>query len=111
MYTEQCDKCINMYLKIISLKEDIEDLEMAVNTARFFIFFASMVGFALGIATGLTICCKYKDSIMKSRSSDNFLNMEMNHQMQVTQPKWESPILASAPPPPNAPTPLKLTIE
>lgn len=53
MYTEQCDKCINMYLKIISLKEDIEDLEMAVNTARFFIFLASMVGFALGIATGL----------------------------------------------------------
>ena len=50
MDTEHCDKCINMYLEIIRLKEDIEDLEIAVNTARFFIFLAAMVGFSIGIA-------------------------------------------------------------
>tara|TARA_R100000458_G_scaffold42078_1_gene39881 strand:- start:91 stop:264 length:174 start_codon:yes stop_codon:yes gene_type:complete len=50
MDTEHCDKCINMYLEIIRLKEDIEDLETAVNTARFFIFLAAMVGFSIGIA-------------------------------------------------------------
>jgi len=50
MNTKHCDKCVNMYLEIIRLKEDIEDLEIAVNTARFFIFLAAMVGFSIGIA-------------------------------------------------------------
>ena len=50
MKTDYCDKCVNMYLEIIRLKEDIEDLEIAVNTARFFIFLAAMVGFSIGIA-------------------------------------------------------------
>jgi len=66
----------------------------------------NLTSYLLGIATGLLICCKYKDNITRSKSYDNL--KQFNHQTQVVQPKWESPILASAPPPSN---PVKLTIE
>lgn len=50
MKTDYCDKCVNMYLKIIRLKEDIEDLKISVSHARFFIFLAGIVGYGIGIA-------------------------------------------------------------
>jgi hypothetical protein len=68
----------------------------------------NVCSYLLGIATGLTICCKYRDQIMRSRSFDNL--KQYNHQNVVTQPTWDSPVLASAPPP-TAPNPIKLTID
>ena len=70
----------------------------------------NITSYLFGIATGLIICCKYKDrevlAIMRSRSIDNL--KQYNHQKTTAQPNWDSPVLASAPPPHN---PVKLTIE
>tara|TARA_R110000824_G_scaffold311237_1_gene498418 strand:- start:296 stop:523 length:228 start_codon:yes stop_codon:yes gene_type:complete len=63
-----------------------------------------IVGYGLGVATGLSFCVKYRNAFLtRSKSFDN-----LNHQKDVIQPKWDSPVLASAPPPHN---PVKLTIE
>ena len=71
-----------------------------------------ITSYLFGIATGLMICCKYKDKIMKSRSSDNINNMvgdTMNHQNIVYPPQAHvSPIIQASAPPHN---PVKLTIE
>ena len=73
----------------------------------------NITSYLLGIGTGLSICCKYKDTIMKSRSTEalhNIVNDGLNHQRQVIQqPNWDSPVMASAPPPEKVP--VKLTIQ
>jgi hypothetical protein len=69
------------------------------------IILLNITSYLFGIATGLIICCKYKDAITRSRSVEDF--KKYNHQNQTNQPNWESPVLASAPPPYN---PVKLTI-
>ena len=67
--------------------------------------------YLFGIATGLTICCQYKDKIMKSRSMDN-LKREIDQANTLhNQAQWSSPVIASAPPPHNPQTTCKLTIE
>jgi len=69
-----------------------------------------ITSYLFGIATGLMICCKYNDKIMKSRNLDNIVGDTMNHQNLVYPPQAHvSPIIqASAPPSHN---PVKLTIE
>ena len=62
------------------------------------------MSYLFGTLTGLLVCCKYKDTITKSRSIDNLklYNQFPNPNNQVIQ--------ASAPPPPSI-NPVKLTIE
>ena len=51
---KSCECCINMYLKMLELKnKDVEDIESALHTSRMFIVLASMIGFLLGITTQL----------------------------------------------------------
>ena len=58
-----------------------------------------------GVASGLIICCKYKDQILiRSRSRDN-LSMVSNQ----NQNPYTSPVLASVQP--SAPTVTKITLE
>ena len=58
-----------------------------------------------GVATGLIICCKYKDQILiRSRSREN-LSMISNQ----NQNPYTDPVLASAQP--SAPTVTKITLE
>jgi len=84
---------------------------MIISTLDIILF--NICSYLFGIATGLTICCKYKDSIMKSKSHDNIRNLvndTMNHQNIIYPPQAVvSPILASAPTPEKLP--VKLTIE
>ena len=47
----------------------------------------NITSYLLGIASGLTICCKYKDNIMKSRSLEN-----------ISRQQYNPPVVASAPP-------------
>jgi hypothetical protein len=73
----------------------------------------NIVSYIMGIATGLTICCHWKDTFMqRSRSTPDFRNfvapVPINNTPCVGEPHYTSPVLASAPPPSN---PIKLTIE
>ena len=62
-----------------------------------------------GVATGLIICCKYKDQILiRSRSRDNLSMISNQNQNQNPNP-YTSPVLASAQP--SAPTVTKITLE
>ena len=82
---------------------------MDITTLDFILI--NIVSYILGTATGLVICCKNKDDLMRSRSMDNFRNQvndSLNHQRTLPVPPMASPVLASAPPPQN---PIKLTIE
>lgn len=65
-----------------------------------------IIGYGLGVATGLSYCVKYRNAFLtRSKSLDSF------KEAISTQPSYGSnPILASAPlPPPH--NPVKLTIE
>ena len=63
-----------------------------------------IIGYGLGVGSGLFFCVKYRNAFLtRSKSLDS-----LNHQKGVIQPNWNSPVLASAPPPHN---PVKLTIE
>jgi hypothetical protein len=60
----------------------------------------NMLSFLLGIGTGLTVCCKYKDKFMsRSKSMDNM--RQLNHHT--------SPIV-QAMPQPSAPTEITLKV-
>jgi hypothetical protein len=63
----------------------------------------NMLSFLLGIGTGLTVCCKYKEKFMsRSKSTDKLDNMrQLNHHT--------SPIV-QAMPPPSAPTEITLKV-
>ena len=62
-----------------------------------------------GVATGLIICCKYKDRILiKSRSRDNLSTIDINQ--NTNQLPYTSPVLASAPTA-SAPSVTKITLE
>ena len=64
------------------------------------IILVNIISFCSGTATGLLICCKYKDNILiKSRSRDNLSHVPVN---------ISEPIIASAPP---QPTVTKITLE
>ncbi len=67
-----------------------------------------IIGYGIGVASGLVFCMKYRNVFLtRSKSIDNL--KQHNHQNQVSQPQWDSPVLASAPPPlQNLP---KITIE
>jgi hypothetical protein len=66
-----------------------------------------IISYGLGILSGLTFCAKYRNIFLtRSRSVDNL--KQLNHHQETAQPNWNSPVLASAPPPHN---PVKLTIE
>jgi hypothetical protein len=66
-----------------------------------------IISYGLGVLTGLSFCAKYRDTFLtRSKSSDNL--KQYNHHKETAQPNWDSPVLASAPPPHN---PVKLTIE
>jgi hypothetical protein len=72
-----------------------------------------IIGYGLGVASGLCYCVKYRNAFLtRSKSLDSFKDAikegEYNHHKDVIQPNWNSPVLASAPPPHN---PVKLTIE
>jgi hypothetical protein len=55
----------------------------------------NILSYFSGIATGLIVCCKYKDNILiRSRSRDNLSNI--NHRNDIMN---ATPIVASAPPP------------
>ena len=65
-----------------------------------------------GVATGLIICCKYKDKILiKSRSRDNLSTIDRIQ--NTNQLPYTSPVLASAPAAPaaSAPSVTKITLE
>ena len=63
----------------------------------------NIISFCSGTATGLLICCKYKDNILiKSRSRDN-----LSH-ITTTANNIPEAIVASAPPPPTV---TKITLE
>lgn len=67
----------------------------------------NITSYLLGIASGLIVCCKYKDNIMRSKSFDNL--KQYNHQNLVYPP--QAPVIQASAPPPHNPNPLKLTIE
>ena len=69
----------------------------------------NITSYLFGISTGLLICCKYNNNIMRLRSIDNL--KQYNHQKAVNQPNWDSPVIQASAPPPIQPNPLKLTIE
>jgi len=87
---------------------------MDLTTLDFVLF--NIVSYILGIATGLIICCRNKDTLLRSRSIDNLRHqvnqmvapVPMNTTPCAGEPHYTSPVLASAPPPHN---PIKLTIE
>ena len=64
-----------------------------------------------GVASGLIICCKYKDQILiRSRSRDNLSMISNQNQNQnQNQNPYTSPVLASLQP--SAPTVTKITLE
>jgi hypothetical protein len=69
----------------------------------------NITSYLLGIATGLIVCCKYKDNIMRSKSFDNL--KQFNHQNLIYPPTAQvSPVIQASAPPHN-PNPIKLTIE
>ena len=66
------------------------------------IILLNILSYLLGIGTGLTICCKYKDKFMgRSKSVDNI--RQMNHH------DYTSPVI-QAMPPPSAPTEITLKV-
>jgi hypothetical protein len=70
--------------------------------SSFDIILLNMLSFLLGIGTGLTICCKYKDKFMsRSKSIDNIKHL--NHH------DYMSPVI-QAMPPPSAPTEITLKV-
>lgn len=78
-----------------------------------FILFNSL-SYILGIATGLTICCKHKEKfMMRSRSLETITNSQYNHHHQPSIDP-DNIIVASAPLPtaPMAPanSPQKKTL-
>ena len=63
-----------------------------------------IISYGVGLSSGLCYCVKYRNAFLtRSKSFEN-----LNHHQVVKQPNWDSPVLASAPPPHN---PVKLTIE
>lgn len=61
-----------------------------------FVLFNSL-SYILGIATGLTICCKHKEKfMMRSRSLETITNSQYNHHRQPSVDPNEV-IIASAP--------------
>ena len=61
------------------------------------------LSYLVGVGTGLTICCKYKDKFMSS-SMTNTSSVDNIHQM-------EQIVHASAPPPPPVNPSIKVTLE
>ena len=68
----------------------------------------NITSFLLGVASGLTICCQYKDKIMRSKSFENL--RQYNHQT-ITQPPIDVIATSAGPPPPASAPPIKLTIQ
>ena len=71
----------------------------------FDIVLLNMLSYLLGIGTGLTVCCKYKDKFMsRSKSNDRLDNIrQMNHH------DYSAPVI-QAMPPPSAPTEITLKV-
>jgi hypothetical protein len=68
----------------------------------FDIILLNILSYLLGIGTGLTICCKYKDKFMsRSKSIDNI--RQMNHH------DYSAPVI-QAMPPASAPTEITLKV-
>ena len=61
------------------------------------------LSYLIGIGTGLTICCKYKEKFMGS-SMRNTSSVNNLHQMDQI-------VHASAPPPPSVNPAIKVTLE
>jgi len=69
---------------------------------NFDIVLLNILSYLLGIGTGLTICCKYKEKFMsRSKSNDQLNNIrQLNHH-------YDTPVI-EAMPPPSAPTEITL---
>ena len=65
--------------------------------------------YVCGVATGLVICCKYKDQILlRSRSRDNLSSIASNSNQL---PHLQTPVIASAQPVTTTPNVTKITLE
>ena len=61
------------------------------------------LSYLIGVGTGLTICCKYKEKFMSSSMTNT---SSVNNLQQM-----EQIVHASAPPPPSVNPSIKLTLE